>query len=342
MDENYFRKVMTTIILVFLIVLSFFLLKPILLSIIIACILAFIFTPVYCWTIKKVKSENLAAVLICIFLALLILLPVWFLTPMMIDQSFKVFQASQQIDFVKPLKTIFPNFFSSEAFSNEVASTLRSFATKVTNSLVNELAQFILNFPTIFLQFLVVFFTFFFVLRDKDELISYIQSLLPFSKDIENKLFESSKDITISVIYGQVIVGLLQGLAVGVGFLIFKVPNALFLTLLACLAGVFPIIGTSIVWAPVVIYLLIAGNAFPAFGVVIFGLISMGIDNLVRPIIVAKKTRMHSALILIGMIGGVFLFGILGFILGPLILAYLLIILEIYRGKKSPAIFMKQ
>ncbi|MFH1152156.1 MAG: AI-2E family transporter, partial [Nanoarchaeota archaeon] len=181
MDENYFRKVMTTIILAFLIVLSFFLLKPILLSIIIACILAFIFTPVYCWVIKKVKSENLAAAFICVLLALLILLPVWFLTPIMIDQSFKVFQASQQIDFVKPLKTIFPNFFASEAFSNEVASTLRSFATKVTNSLVNELAQFILNFPTIFLQFLVVFFTFFFVLRDKDELISYIQSLLPFS-----------------------------------------------------------------------------------------------------------------------------------------------------------------
>ena len=153
---------------------------------------------------------------------------------------------------------------------------------------------------------------------------------------------DSIPALTISVIYGQVVVGILQGLAVGIGFFIFKVPNALFLTLLACIAGVFPIIGTTIVWAPVVIYLLIAGNTLPAFGVIIFGFISATLDNLVRPIIVAKRAHMHSALMLIGMIGGLFLFGIMGFILGPLILAYLLIILEIYRNKKSPGIFLKQ
>ncbi|MBR9701588.1 AI-2E family transporter [Candidatus Pacearchaeota archaeon] len=341
MDDILFRKLMTTIILAFLVVLSFFLLRPILLSIIIALILAFVFTPIYCWVLKKVKSENLAAALVCIFLALLIILPMWFLTPILIDQSFKVFLASQQVDFVTPLKTIFPDLFASDAFSAEIGSVLQSFVTRVTNTLVNSFSSLILNFPTLFLQFLVVFFTFFFVLRDRESLVSYIQSLLPFSKDIEDKLFESSKDITVSVIYGQVIVGVLQGLAVGVGFFIFKVPNALFLTLLACLAGIFPIIGTTIVWAPVVIYLLIAGNAFPAIGIVVFGIISSGVDNLVRPIIVAKRARMHSALILIGMIGGLFLFGILGFILGPLILAYLLIILEIYRDKKSPGLFIK-
>jgi len=339
MEDIYFKRIMTMLIVIFLVVLSFFLLKPILLSIVVALILAFVFSPLYDYFFRKLKSENLSAFLVCILLVLLIILPMWFLTPIVIDQSFKVFLASQQMDFVTPLKTIFPDLFASEAFSTEVGSIIHSFVTKVTNSLVNILSQLILNFPTLFLQFIVVFFTFFFVLRDKEIFIDYIKSLLPFSKEIENKLFKSSKDITASVIYGQVIVGILQGLAVGIGFLIFKVPNALFLTLLACLAGIFPIIGTTIIWAPVVIYLLIAGNTFPAFGVAIFGLISSSLDNLIRPIIVAKRARMHSSLILIGMIGGLFLFGILGFILGPLILAYLLIILEIYRNKKSPRIF---
>jgi len=339
MEDIYFKRIMTMLIVIFLVVLSFFLLKPILLSIVVALILAFVFSPLYDYFFRKLKSENLSAFLVCILLVLLIILPMWFLTPIVIDQSFKVFLASQQMDFVTPLKTIFPDLFASEAFSTEIGSIIHSFVTKVTNSLVNILSQLILNFPTLFLQFIVVFFTFFFVLRDKEIFIDYIKSLLPFSKEIENKLFKSSKDITASVIYGQVIVGILQGLAVGIGFLIFKVPNALFLTLLACLAGIFPIIGTTIIWAPVVIYLLIAGNTFPAFGVAIFGLISSSLDNLIRPIIVAKRARMHSSLILIGMIGGLFLFGILGFILGPLILAYLLIILEIYRNKKSPRIF---
>ena len=91
----------------------------------------------------------------------------------------------------------------------------------------------------------------------------------------------------------------------------------------------------------VVIYLIIAGSLFSALGVTIFGTFASTVDNFLRPVIVARRTSMHSALILIGMIGGLFLFGILGFILGPLILAYLLIILEIYRNKRVSGIFVK-
>lgn len=342
MEEIYFRKIITTALLIALIILSFFLLKPILLSIILGLILAFVFTPVYDWLYKIIKSKNLSASLVCFFLILLIVLPIWFLTPTIIDQSIKIYVSSQQMDFVTPIKNIFPSLFASEEFSAEVGSVISSFVTKITNSLMNSLSKLILNFPTLFLQSLVVFFTFYFVLRDKEQLLSYIRSLLPFPKDIEKKLFESSKGITSSVIYGQIIVGLLQGLIIGIGFFIFRVPNALFLTLLASLAGVFPIIGTMIIWLPVLIYLLIAGNTLAAVGVLIFGIVSSHIDNFLRPIIVSKRTQMHSSLVLIGMIGGLFLFGVLGLILGPLILAYLLIILEIYRHREVQGIFLQQ
>jgi predicted PurR-regulated permease PerM len=339
MDKDYFNKIVTTIILGVLIVLSFFLLKPILLSIIVGIILAFIFNPVYNWIFKITKLQNLSAGLICVLLILLIFLPLWFFTPIFIEQSFEVYLASQQMDFVTPLKNIFPSLFASEEFSAEIGSVLYSFVTKMTNSLVNLLSQLILNFPTIFLQLIVTFFTFFFVLRDKDIIVSYLQSILPFSKDIEKKLFESSKGITSSVIYGQVIIGMIQGLIVGLGLFIFNIPNALFLTLLASLAGIFPIIGTTIVWLPIVIYLFIKGSTFSAIGITMFGITSNVIDNVIRPAFVSKKTRMHPLLVLIGMIGGLFLFGILGFIIGPLIIAYVLIILEIYRLKKTSGIF---
>ena len=189
---------------------------------------------------------------------------------------------------------------------------------------------------------MVVFVTFFFVLRDKEKLIDYIKSLLPYSKEVENKIFHYTKGITFSVLYGQVVVGILQGVLVGIAFFVFGVSNALLLTLLATLAGIFPIIGTAIVWIPVVIFLFLAGDSFSATGVIIVGLISSNIDNILRPMIVSKRVNISSAVIMIGMIGGFFLFGILGFILGPLILAYLLIILEIYRDKKSPGIFINE
>jgi predicted PurR-regulated permease PerM len=342
MEEDYFRKVTTTIILIALLVLSFFLLKPLLISIILGIILAFIFLPLYKLTLRLFKSKNFSAFLVCILLIVIVVLPIWYLTPIVINQSIKFYMASQQIDLINTFKTMFPSFFQSEQFSAEIGSALQSFVTKSTNSMMNSFSKLILNFPTLFLQLLVVFFTFFFVLRDSDALVSYIQSLLPFSKEVEKKLFYSSRNITISILYGQVVIGIVQGIVAGIGFFVFKVPNALLLTVLAALAGIFPIIGTAIVWIPVAIYFIIAGNTFSAIGIVIFGLISSIIETLLKPIYVARMTKVNSSILLIGMIGGLFMFGILGLILGPLILSYLLIILEIYRNKKLPGIFIEE
>lgn len=339
MDENYLKNITTTVILVVLIVLSFLLLKPLLLSIIMGIILAFIFSPVYDWLYKYLKSENLSASLIIILLVIIIVIPLWFLTPLIVNQSIKIYLAAQQIDFITPIKALFPSL-STEAFSSELAAALSSFVTNITNSVTNSLSKLILNFPTIALQFLVVFFVLFFVLRDKEKIVVYIQSLLPFSKEVEKKLFQSSRDITLSVLYGQIITGIAVGLVAGLGFIIFKVPNSLILTLLAVLAGIFPIIGTTIIWVPVVIYLLIAGNTSAAFGVMFFGLISSLMHAFVQPIVVSKRTKMNSSLILIGMLGGLFLFGILGVIIGPLIIAYLFIVLEIYRNKSVPGVLI--
>src|SRR3989339_890576 len=304
MDDIYLRKVMATVIVLGLLVLSFLLIKPILISIIVALILAFVFSPVYEWLYKVTKLKNISAFLICILLISLIVLPFWFLAPIFIDQSVKVYLASQQMDFIAPLKKIFPSLFASDQFSEEIGSIIKSFVSRMANYLTNFFSQLIIDFPTLFLQFVVVIFSFFFILRDKEELADYIKSLLPFSKDVETKLFKYSKDITSSVLYGQVIIGFLQGIFVGIGLFIFQVPNALFLTL--------------------------------------FGLIASTIDNFLRPMIVSKKTHLHSSIVLIGMVGGAFLFGILGFILGPLILSYLLIILEIYRNRKTSGIFIQQ
>ena len=155
-----------------------------------------------------------------------------------------------------------------------------------------------------------------------------------YTKEVEKKLFKSSRNITLSVIYGQVFIGLIQGVITGIGFFIFNVNNALFLTLLASLAGIFPVIGTTIIWLPVAIYLFIGDNTLASIGVAVFGVFASSIDNILRPMIVSRRARMHPLILLVGMIGGLFFFGILGFILGPLILAYIFIILETYRTER--------
>jgi predicted PurR-regulated permease PerM len=338
MDNDYTKKIITAIILIILLVLTFFLLKPILMAIIIGIILALIFTPIYNFAFKYIKRKNITAILICLLLIVLILIPLWYVAPIAINQSIKFYINSQDLDFVTPLKTIFPSIFESEQFANEIGLALQSFVTKTTSSLMNSLSNIILNFPTMLLRLLVTLFTFFFVLRDKGDLVDYIKSLMPFSKEVEKRLFKSSKDLTVSILYGQVLLGMVQGITAGIGFFIFGVPNALLLTIIAAVAGIFPIIGSVIVWVPVAIYLFIAGNTVSALGVVMFGLIASVIEALFKPIFISRRAKMNTALILFGMVGGVLLFGLLGVILGPLILAYLFIIIEAYRDKKLPEV----
>ncbi len=342
LDGEYFEKIMTAIIIIVLVTISFFLLRPILFAIIIGFLLAFIFTPPYQWLHKKTKSKNLSASIIIVLLAVIILIPLWFLTPILITQSLRVIQGMVQIDFVSLLKSLVPGLFKSEQISAQISSALTSFASNLADSVTGSLSYVLLNFPTLSLQFLVVLFTFFFILRDQEEVADYIKSLLPFPKDIEKKLFEYSTDITKSVLYGQVVIGIIQGLTAGIGFIIFGVPNAIFLTLLGMLMGILPILGTPIVWIPAAVYMFIAGNHVAGWGVVIFGILSSTIDNILRPIFVSKMTKVHSGIVLISMVGGIFLFGILGIVIGPLIVAYLLIILELYRKKPVPGLIIQE
>lgn len=338
-EKETLRKFGTIFLLVVLAVLAFFLLKPFLVAILFGLILALVLYPVFLWFNKKIRHKGWSAFIVGILLAVVVLVPLWFLVPVLVKQSIQIFIYSQKMDFIAPLKNIFPSLFTYEQFGSGISSVIYSFITKITNSAMNIFSNMVLNFAKITLQILVVLFVFFFALKDGKKLVEYLQSILPFSKDVEKKLFNSSREITYSVLYGQVLLGIAQGIIAGIGFFAFGVPNALFLTILAALAGIFPIIGTAIIWIPVVIYMLISGfNVGPIIGVAIFGTISSITENLIKPIFVAHRTNLHSALVLLGMIGGLFMFGILGVVLGPLILAYLLIILEVYRNKKVPGL----
>jgi predicted PurR-regulated permease PerM len=339
-DGDYFKKITATLIIVGLLVLLFFILRQILLSIVFGVILAFILFPIYSWIYKKTKSKNLSATVVCLLLILVILIPLILLLPYIVEQLISSYSSLKQIDLITPLKAIFSTFIDNDSIFVMIENAFESAVNNLTTSLLNSLT--LDNIVSIGFGFVVVFFTLFFTLRDNEELNNYIKSLLPFPKEVEKKLYESSKEITGSILYGQVIIGMIQGFSIGLGFFIFSVPNALFLTLLALIGGILPLFGTAIIWVPVLIYLIVAGDTSAALGILIFGLFSSTIDNILRPLFISRKANLSSSLALIGMIGGWFFFGILGIILGPLIVAYFLIIIETYRNKNVPGLIIKE
>jgi predicted PurR-regulated permease PerM len=177
-------------------------------------------------------------------------------------------------------------------------------------------------------------------MRDAELLKDYVISLSPFSKATQNELVKKFKDITNAVIFGHIIVGIIQGILTGMGLLVVGVPNFLILTVIAILASIIPVLGAWLVWVPASIYLLASGNV--ASGIILFlygAIVISWIDNIIRPYIVSRKTKISSAIVLVGMVGGLIVFGILGLVIGPLILAYLLLLLDAYRKNKIPGLF---
>lgn len=341
MEKNNLNNIVVAVVSIILLVLSFLLLKPILMSIIFGFVLVFIFSPIYNLIHKKIKSKNLCATIVTIILILLISALLIFLVPVVIKESVTLFTSAQTVDFVVPIQNLLKSFEGASSIAIQTDTILHSFITEFTSSLINSISNFLKDFPIIFLQLTVVFFTFFFVIRDKEDFVGYVKTILPFPKDVQDRLFKATKEVTASVLYGQLIIGFIQGITAGIGFFLFGVPNPLLFTILAIFAGILPIVGPFIVWVPMAIVLFVTGNTVATIGVTIFGIASSVVDNFLRPIIIAKRLTMNSLLVMLGFIGGILFFGVMGLILGPLIIAYLLIFLEVYRNKKFTGLLIE-
>lgn len=324
------RRIFVSLVLLTLVVVSFLVIRPIALSIFAGLILAYIFSPAYKRIYRVLHERNTVATLLCLFVLAAIILPLWFLMPIIVQQIFELFNLTQNIDFSAIVKGLFPS--SSADFHEKLTTVIIQFTGNIASSIFSYLIGLLQNMPTLLLNLAVVFFVFFFALRDQEVLKEFVSGISPFRKDKETILVTRFKDITSSIIYGYIIVGLIQGLALGLGMLIFGVPRGLTLTIFGTFASMLPMVGPWFVWVPVTIGMLLSGKVGYAIAFAVYCLFFVStIDNILRPYIVSRKTGVSSVVVLVGMIGGLFVFGIMGLILGPLILSYLILFLKAYK-----------
>ncbi len=330
-NKDNFREVLRYILVVALFILAFLVIKPIIFPIIYGLLLAYILYPIYKYFLTKLKNKNLSAVLICIGLFVILLILFSLILGTIFNQLINFYLSLQEIDTISVIKASLPGIISPEISTN-IANSIETSLSSLLAKTTNYIGDFILNLPTLLLQILVVFLILFFALRDGEEAFDYFKSLSPLQKETQAKFFKHFKGITESVLIGQIVIGVIQGLIAGIGYFIFGVPNALLLTALTVIIGIIPIIGPWFVWIPVDIYLFVSGRPGAGIGLFIYGLILINwVDTIIRPMIVSRKTQINPAIVLIGMIGGIFVFGLIGLIIGPLILAYVLLVLELYR-----------
>jgi len=330
LNKNHFKDLLIYILVIALFIIAGFIIRPVITAIIYGILFGYIFYSIYRRILKVIKNETVAAGLVCFGVLLILFIAFSIALNTLASQLVDIYFTLQKLNLGNILAGAFPNIAGFE-FSTTILNSVNTFFSGFIANYVTKFGDFILNLPAILLQLFIVFFIFFFSLKDGKRAIAYVNSLSPLKSEINEKFSKQFKDITNSVLIGQVVVGIIQGVIAGVGYFIFGVPNALLLTILTMLIGIIPVIGPWLVWIPIDIYLFASGNSVAGIGLLVYGLLLINwVDAIIRPLIVSRRTQINPGIVIIGMIGGLFTFGILGLILGPLILGYVLLVLEIY------------
>ncbi len=164
----------------------------------------------------------------------------------------------------------------------------------------------------------------FYAVRDWTVFANWTRRFDVLPTDIQNRVYRSTGRATWSVVKGHVFVAILQGLVAGLGLWLASIPNAIFWTFMMIILAFIPIIGSMLIWAPAGLYLVWSGELLPGIGLLIYGFILVGVlDNLSRPLLIDESVNLNDLFILLGVIGGVSVFGPVGLFVGPVAFAVL-------------------
>jgi predicted PurR-regulated permease PerM len=336
-----FFGVITLLVLYF----SYLIIKPYLINIFMALVLFFTAKPLYYALTRLLRGYKvLASALTCIILLLVILIPLFSLMGIIATQalefSSQVTKGMQSGDLwnwvnakVDALKLYLTHLnLPLPPGDINLAQIVQTAVGKASAFIYTNAVGLIKGFTVFFFDLLLVLFIAFFMFLQGDDFIRAIKELSPLDPVHNDEILRETETTIKATLWGTVIVAVAQGALGGVGFLIFGLPQPAFWGTVMIPAAVIPVVGSTIIWGPAAVYLLFTGHIGAGAGLIIWGGVVVSvIDNLLKPILMKGSGETPSIFILFSILGGLTYFGMIGFILGPLILSFLLSLLRIYQ-----------
>jgi len=298
----------------------------------IAIVLAITFHPLFEKLKIILKKDWLSASVVILILAVFIIIP-------LILIGWQIFQEIQSLYFgvsankfiyldkintaiERPLQNFIPNF--SIDFESYVESLLIW--------LIDNLGLLISKTTQILFNILLTIIALFFFLKDGEKIKKALILISPLEDKYDNLISQKLDSVVNSVMRGTIFVAMIQGLAAGIGFWIFGIPSPTFWGTIAAIASLIPGFGTAVVIIPALIYLLFNGTLLATIGFGIWGVVVVGlIDNILHPIAYKRGVSAHPIFIFFAIFGGIYLFGPMGLIFGPIVLSFYITLLEIYK-----------
>lgn len=297
-------------------------------------ILAIIFAPIQRKFLVFTKGRGtIAALLNLLFIILIVIIPVILMSGAVVQEIVTLYKRmdSGEINVAAYLEQIIASLppFITDSLHRVGITNLDDLSTKFSQFAMSA-GQFLtkqaLNIGSNTFQFLIslgiMLYLLFFLLKDGSNLARHCRALIPLSEDQKSHLFKKFTTVVRATVKGNIAVAATQGALGGIIFWVLGVEGALFWGVLMGVLSLLPAVGASLIWAPVAIYFLSTGLFAKGIGLIAYGLLVIGlVDNVLRPLLVGKDTKIPDYVILISTLGGLSLFGLNGFVIGPLIAA---------------------
>ncbi|MFZ2150266.1 MAG: AI-2E family transporter [Minisyncoccia bacterium] len=312
---------------------TFMIFRPFWIVLILGISFAIVLHPIYAWLVSK-KTPNWLASFLTVLLFIFVLCgPLLGIGAIVFNQSQDVYRTVVSEGSARPfLDTIETkiNNVLPDVVNFDINEKTSAFVSYVSDNIASIFSATL----TGFFSFLLVLLIMFYFLKDGAEWKRALVLISPLGDKDDEKIISRLALSVNAVIKGSMFVALVQGIIMGIGLWIFNVPNPALWGVVAAVAAFLPMIGTALVSAPAILFLLYSGSTGSAIGLLIWAVVAVGlVDNFLSPLIVGKKIQMPSLMILFSVLGGISLLGPVGLIIGPLTISLLYTLISIYRNE---------
>lgn len=344
--QKWILNVFFLAIFLFVFYLFFKILLPFVTPFILATLLALIFYPLYKKLVKLLKGkERVAAVLMCIFVIFLVVIPLGFFLTLLSKEAYDYYQDTKEkidsgyyqnlindnLQLVKKTNERLKGFGITIDFEKQRDNLLNT-AKSIGFSIYNQAGDLAGNVFQAVFYFVTIIFVFYYFLKDKKKISQALMDLSPLPDNIEIKLARRVTVVGKAVIFGNMITAGIQGILGGLGFLFFGLGNAVFWGTMIGVASLIPSLGVFIIAIPASLIFFIQGKFWLGIGFLVYMLLIVGsIDNVLKPKLIESKIKLHPLFVFTGVLGGLLSFGPLGIIYGPLIVALFVAFIDIYK-----------
>jgi len=310
--------------------LVFLVLRPYLSSLLLAFVLAVIFRPMFMKVLRQTGHRDmLAALLTTLLIIVILLVPVAIFATLVFREIGSVVASPDQ--FILNISKIhLPQIFLRANID------VKTYAQNLFNGFINDFGAIFQNVTKFFVYSVLTLVSLVYLFKDGHKIRRSILNALPFTKTQAEKLSEDMAIGIRAVIGGYLLVAMIQGAVSGIGFWIFGVPNPALWGFVTVLAALVPTFGTSLVNVPAIAFLFVTKHTGQGIGLIIWWLGAVSIiDNFVGPKFISGRVRIHILLLIFSIIGGLQVFGALGFLIGPLVMIFFWSILEMFQDRDT-------